>query len=208
VFVGINGEKINPDLVEKKCMFTTVDHYSILSYENELTLIFEYHNTSNEFRSKQVACEISKAVDALYSEGIVISKVFYTTDNMINPSAIKVSRTILIKKIAAGDVKLIPFENFKIFTNKSVEEIKNDTICKIKDIFADVLGKTTDEIDVNKHFIFDLGGTSLDYCSLLMKLNNEFGFDFRFENQSSATVLEFWQYIEKKENEEKNNEKV
>ena len=88
------------------------------------------------------------------------------------------------------------------------EEIINDVNKRVIAIFADILGKDPQDIGINSHFIFDLGGTSLDYCTLLIKLKNEFNIDFNFENQSCSTVKEFSNYIIDNTKEVIRNEKI
>ena len=58
-----------------------------------------------------------------------------------------------------------------------------------------MLNKAIDEIDLNSHFIFDLGGTSLEYLTLLVKLKERFEVEFNKEDKTCYTVIEFTTYL-------------
>ena len=60
--------------------------------------------------------------------------------------------------------------------------------------------KDISEINEESDFFLDLGGTSLDYMSLLMKLEQEFDTHITFDKKSYSTVKEFYNYIISKEN--------
>ena len=113
----------------------------------------------------------------------------------------------MFKYIEKGEVSLTPFDQMieKQKENTSIdEEIKSIVL----EQFALVLDKKVEEVDCTKHFIFELGGTSLDYCTLLIKLKNEFDIDFDFEQESCSTVEDFCSFIAKKTKGVAQNEKV
>ena len=197
VFVGENGEKIDPDLIEKRCLLTSVGSFCVLGLDGKLTLIFGIGKNEAELKKKAVAAEISETLSSLAENGYRVDRVFFTTDPMAPKNAIKVSRAQLKYQIEKGTVRLHPYEQFKDFEFLSAEEISQDTVRAVKKVFAQVLGCKEDEIGDDRHFIFDLGGTSLDYCTVLIRLQNEFGVAFSFENHSCSTALEFAQYIVK-----------
>ena len=131
----------------------------------------------------------------LEENGYRIQAVFFTNDPLTPENAIKVSRTQLKMQIDAKAVALRPYEQFEQYENLSAEEISADTLRAVKKIIAEVLGCDESTVGDEMHFIFDLGGTSLDYCTLLIRLQDEFGVEFNFDGHSCANAKEFAQYI-------------
>ena len=206
VYTSPNGEKYNPDLIEKECLLTTVTNYSILEYNKELILVIQVDNNDNKIVRFKIKNEVDSIVNNLHAKGYPISSIYYTIDPIANVNAIKVSRALLKRNIDSGFVRLMPFNN--ICSSLDNEEIIDDVDKRVIAIFAEVLGKEIKDIGINSHFIFDLGGTSLDYFTLLMKLKNEFNIDFNFENQSCSSVKEFSNYIIDNTKEVIKNEKI
>lgn len=195
VYISPNGEKINPDLIEKKCLFTTISNYSILTIDNTLSFVFEVSDQTNALRIKHIYEEVEKTLCDLKKDGYLIEKIYYTNDKMTSPNAIKVSRKILKDDIAKGVIKLHPFSELNKYELLTEVEITNDIYQKVQKVFALVLSLNKGEVGLDKHFIFDLGGSSLDYFTLLIKMKNEFNIEFNFKDQSFSTVKEFGDYI-------------
>ena len=195
VFVGENGEKIDPDLIEKSFLLTRVKNSCVLSLDGKLTLIFEVDPKATDLQKKQIAEEISDTLAKLRTDGYAIERVFFTCDKMTSENAIKVSRAHLKSRIAGNAIALHPYEQFREYETLSDEAISRDTLDAVKRTFAEVLGKDAASIGDDMHFIFDLGGSSLDYCTLLIRLQAEFGITFSFERHSCSTAKEFAQYI-------------
>ena len=199
VYVSTTGEKYNPDLIEKKCLLTKPTNYCILSLDSNLTLIFQVKDNISTLEKISIKDEIDKAVASLRDEAFPISKIFYTTDALMNQNAIKVSRTILKKSIESGQVKLYPFSSFMDEEIKA-SQINEEIIDEVTNIFSEVLGKKAEDININQHFIFDLGGTSLDYISLIVKLKSFYDIEFNEDGLALATVAELAKYIMNKKN--------
>ena len=208
VVIGENGEKIDPDLIEKRCLFTTVNNFSALDLDGKLTLIFEIPRGAGELKKKAIAEEIGEALEALKRDGFAIGQVFFTFDPLHSENAIKVSRTVLKAQIARGGVTLRPIGELKTYTDLTDEQLCADTRKGVREVFAETLGIEESAIKDDMHFIFDLGGTSLDYCTVLIKLQNKFGVEFSFDKQSCASAREFAQYIMNTQSGGQDNEKI
>ena len=120
--------------------------------------------------------------------------VYFTTDPLMNKNAIKVSRKLLTKNIDNG---IITLHDFSLICSSDITEeaIEDEIVNKVSQVFSEVLNKDIKEIGLNQHFIFDLGGTSLDYISLLVKLKAAFNIEFNFDDASMATIKQFSKYI-------------
>ena len=196
VYVSSTGEKYNPDLIEKKCLLTKVANYCILNLDNLLTLIIQIKDNVNTLDKVSIKEEIDHAVASLREESFPINKIYYTTDPLMSPNAIKVSRALLLKNIKNGLISLMPFADF-LEENYDSSKISEETVAQVTKIFSEVLGIDKTTITPHQHFIFDLGGTSLDYISLLVKMKATFDMDFSYSETSLSTVAEFSAYIMK-----------
>ena len=199
VYVSSTGEKYNPDLIEKKCLLTKPTNYCILNLDSNLTLIIQVSDNISTLERISIKDETLKTVANLRDEAFPICKIFYTTDALMNQNAIKVSRTILKKNIDSGAIKLYPFSSF-MDEEVQASKINEEVVKEVTNIFSEVLGINAESININQHFIFDLGGTSLDYISLIVKLKSFYDIEFNEDGLALATVSELAKYIMNKKN--------
>lgn len=197
VVISSNGEKINPDLIEKNITLLNVKRFCVIGIEdegiNKLSLIIEVPRNITKYKTQKIIDEINN------NYNFNLEKIYFTYDKIASDSAIKVSRSILYKKINNGEVKLLSYNDFKN-NNEYNQEIINDEIYQnVLKIFCEVLKKDMENIDINDHFIFDLGGTSLEYLTLLIKLKEQFEIDFDFVNGDNCyTIKEIMDFILKR----------
>lgn len=175
VITAENGEKINPDFLEQGLLLTSVSEYCILGLNGVASLVVKVPNAVNVLQAKRICSDVEGALKKLSESGFMGINCYYTYDALAPKNAIKVSRKLLLSKINDGSVKLMPFSEIAKIKEKDADEIKSDIAAKISEIIAEILDKNVSEIGLDDHLIFDLGGTSLDYCSLLIELENEFG---------------------------------
>jgi len=91
----------------------------------------------------------------------------------------------------AGELKTVSPEDAALNS-----DIPEEIVVKVKNIFASALNKDASEITETAHFFYDLGGTSLDFLSVLSAVQNEFGVVISAEAEASfATVTDFCCYI-------------
>ena len=133
-------------------------------------------------------------------DNIAISKVYFTTDPIASETAIKVSRTILKKKIESNDIKLLSSSEF--IHNAEQESYDEEVIKQAEEIaklIASVLRKVESEVSIYSHFILDLGGDSLDYYDLLAELADSYELEFdNNEENWCYTPLSISLYIKNK----------
>ena len=195
VFVGENGEKINPDEIEEKVLLTSVLRYCFTTYQNELVLILQVSKQNYMVKAEQIINEVKSCLDSLKEKGYQINKVYYTFDDIANDNAIKVSRKLLERMLNNEEVKLEDFSNFSSLVSEKKEDLNNEISNRLKKVFAEVLGRDIKEIGDDSDFFLDLGGTSLDYMALLLKIEQEFEIAISFEKKSFSTIKEFYNYL-------------
>lgn len=191
-----SGEKINPDLIEKSLSFSFVEKYSVIGLKNndkyQLSLVLEIKNGLNQSRIDKLIEEVEKNIQALEYH---IDNIYYTFDPIASPTAIKVSRKILNKWIEDKKVNLVPFSQIKnniLFDESGLNEEISQKVIKL---FSEILMIEEETIGKNDHFIFDLGGTSLDYFTLLMKVKEQFGVTIDNTVNSCYSVFDISKFI-------------
>lgn len=199
VFVGVNGEKINPDLVEQELKFCSIDKYSVLGLnlngKQQLCLVVEVDKNLHGVLLKRVAEDIAQNLEHLSALNYHLDGVFVSRQRISNPNAIKVSRSALIKSIEGGQVVLIPLGELNADKLADETVLSRETCDGVKQIMARILNKDVGNIADTAHFVFDLGGTSLDYCTLLVELEKVYDVRIDLQENNCSTALEFSNYI-------------
>ncbi len=200
VCIGKNGEKINPDEIEKIVLLTSAVRYCFTTYQDKLTLVIQLSRSNYTIKAQSIIKEVNNCLITLGKSGYQIEQVLYTFDDIASKEAIKVSRTILDNLINKNKVHLYSFSDFSKSVEEERDNVNKEVIDRITKIFGEVLNKDPSTIDINANFFFDLGGTSLDYMSLLMKLEQEFEMSISLEEEGCSTVNGFYGYIMSKGN--------
>ena len=195
VFVGANGEKINPDEIEENVLLTSVIRYCFTTYKGELSLILQVSKHNYLVKAELISNEVKACLSLLKEKGYQIDRVYYTFDNIANENAIKVSRKLLERMLDNNEVKLEDFKSFTSLSNEHHDDLNNEITNRLKKLFAEVLGKDIKEISDDSDFFLDLGGTSLDYMALLLKIEQEFEIAISFKEKSFSTIKEFYNYL-------------
>lgn len=179
VVLGENGENRNPDLAEQAFSFSDEIHFSVLGNElnSELMLVVQVPRDMDPLQWKRLSEEICGANAAL-PPSYKVADIRFTHDPITAPKDIKVSRARLRNAIVQGEVRL-----FQTPGEAPAEEDFADSELKesLRRIFAEILGVPLCEVSDNGHFMNDLGGSSLDYFTLISRIDEEFGVTLEFE---------------------------
>ena len=175
LYIGPNGENINPDLIEKEINIDS--DYVILNYNGELSLIV---NIANITKSEDII-KLDESINSNLSKldlSLRPSKYYFTFDNLKAKTAIKVSRQYVLKNLNDGKIKLLSKDDINI------NEIESDNpiINKIKELMSLSLNKNVSDISNNSNFFYDLGGSSLEYFDLISRINKEFNISLSFDD--------------------------
>ena len=200
VCIGKNGEKINPDEIERYVLMTSAIRYCFTTINEKLSLVMQLSKSNYTIKAQSIINEVNNCLEKLEKVGYHIEQVYYTFDDIASKEAIKVSRKILDTLISKNRIKLMSFSDFTKSVETDSKEVNAEIVKRISKVFGEVLNKDPDSLDVNANFFFDLGGTSLDYMSLLMKLEQEFEMKISLEEESCSTINSFYEYIVRKGN--------
>jgi len=201
--IGESGENVNPDEIEKDLEFPLARNYCVFgdgeSSEEEIALVIQLARDMSSDEIKETAQAAYTQSDALES-AYRIRKYYFTFDPICAETAIKVSRVYLKRGIADGSIRIAPFEDVlegRVSGREAVSD-DNELGITVRDAFSEFIDRPVEEICMDDHFIYDLGGTSLDYFSLVMRINELAGIRLSFDKESACyTVREFCRVIEK-----------
>ena len=107
---------------------------------------------------------------------------------------IKISRKAISKWIKANQISLHPLNELKVRKFENLNPIQLEVSQFVRKAFSETLDINIDEIGLESHFMYDLGGTSLDYLTLIAKLKEKYDFEYVID-ESNYTVYEFTTYI-------------
>lgn len=198
IVFGDEGENLNPDFAEGAFSLSSAVQLCVTGTEDNsrLMLVVQLRPDITPEEKDRLSAEIDAANETL-PPNYRVGKVFYTFDPIAEEGAIKVSRAALKARMAQGKVR--PCGDIA-----PKEEIWEETVdtsgikAELRAIFADILGLNEKEITDNGHFMNDLGGSSLDYFTLIGEINTQFGITLDFESEEFGYSLNDFENILKK----------
>ncbi len=200
VVIGENGENINPDVTEKLFRIDNAKMFSVLGLDGkdgqELSLIVQINSYATEKHISDIRNEVY-AINNTLPATLAIRKFYFTYDNLAPPTAVKVGRKQLIKKINDGEIKLTSFSDMKaadLNDDTALSPLYKEVCC----VIAETLNISSDEISAQSHIFYDLGATSIQYFSILTVLSQRFSISEYDSNEKYRyTPKEICEYIER-----------
>ena len=183
-----NGEKINPVLVEERLKPRGCEDICLFADQNRQPVLLVSHRSC--FSDKafgEIMSEIERALAAakLSDE---IKRVAVTVTPLMEKNDFKVSRRKVAARYARGEFRIISPETFSAQSGEMLSALETE----IRACFAEALGKQAAEIGLADDFFLQLGGSSLDYFSLLGLLKERYGMELpSIEDRKLSTVKDF-----------------
>ena len=198
VVIGENGENINPDSIEKLFTLPDAKALSVLGLKGdngqELSIVVQVGEFISDNKLSNIRNTVYSINDTLPKTS-AIKNFYFTSDALCPPTAIKVSRAQLTRKIENGEVKLTTFADKKA---EAILGEESPLTQKVKEIIADVLNVDINKIDYTTHIFYDLGATSIQYFSIITRLSEEFSItDYKAEDKYCYTAKDICEYLEK-----------
>ncbi len=202
IVIGDNGENINPDRVEQAFCISAAKALSVLGLPKdngeELSLIIQISPYLNNAQLNEIKKQVYDVNSALPHVSAV-RRFYFTTDPLMPENSIKVSRKQLVKLVKSGEVKLTDFD-------QSVAEVKGDSDTQLSKLEAEVaqiiaenLAVDVSAVTPDAHIFFDLGGTSIQYFSILTALAERFGIEGYNQGDTYCyTLKDICEYIERR----------
>lgn len=204
VIILENGENINPDDIERYFDLDYVIKFSILglpskNYEDIAIVIQVSQNTTaRQLRIlKNQIYECNQKVPLRMQ----VSTILITNVPLARDNAIKLKRTYLRKAILENKIAFMKYDINHLTINEEqvVSEETQQTIKQVIKIMSRILQIDETSINPNDHFIFDLGGNSLEYFSLVSEIEEEFNIHIDYtDGNTYNSAYDFAQNIMKK----------
>ena len=196
LIIAPNGENLNPNLIESKLEVSGVRGVCLVAaQENEKhvpTLLVSVSKYITGERLSAVEKQLRAKIAGLNLSG-QITRLVFVEDSLMTDAEFKLNRARLSKALGNGELtEVVPD---RALAGRADDEIAR----KITLMFAMALQKPEDEIGYDADFFTDLGGTSLDYFSLVAGLRDEFRVSFHTGDMSLSTVRELHDYILEKQ---------
>ncbi len=184
---GEDGENLNPDLAEQAFSLTSAKNFCILGDEtNEsLMMVVQISQEMPEEQRAQLQSEIHSGEAALPSS-YRIRSIRFTSDPIMGAKDIKVSRARLRQQIQQGTVRLTETPEISRVAQATEESDVKQTLRRL---FEEILGVDGNTVPDRAHFMNDLGASSLDYFSLIAKIDESFGVTLEYETEQSGYCL-------------------
>lgn len=203
IIVLENGENINPDDVERYFDLDNVSKLCIVGTYNQwgyedVTLVIQPVSNITKYQFEKLKLQIQD-INNQIPKHMQVKHIYTTEEQLGPPQSLKVNRMKLRKRIESGRLRYQQFETAKIVLPNSKEKDKEFEIIieEILTIMKEILQKEKSEvINPEQHFIFDLGGNSLEYFSLVSEIETKFNIKINFNEQLSLnSAYDFANYI-------------
>ncbi len=197
--IGENGENINPDTVEKHFRLDGAKMMSVLGLDGkngqELSLILQIAPYATAAQLAALKDE-AYAINDTLPTAMAVRNIYVTRDELAPPTAVKVSRTQLLKKIQDGAVTLTPIADATAQAETTGE--MSPLMREICQIIAKELELPPDGVTENAHIFHDLGATSMQYFAIVSALAAHFSLsDYDKGDTYRYTPKEICDYIER-----------
>lgn len=193
LIVCSNGENLNPEITERELHINGADELCIFKgSQGEPILLI---SAKNVFTKEKLSDLKNSALEALEAAGVrdVISAVKVTNDKLLQGNDFKISRKKISKLYTEGRFNILDPDS-----NTDSEQMLEALAVRIRAAFADALMVDAASIDDNADFFTDLGGSSLDYFTLIDSIKDDLGVDLSELQQSSLTTVKaFYEYLKK-----------
>ncbi len=188
-----SGENINPEIIEKSLTIDGVNSTCLFADENKIpTLMLSVDGHLGKDALEKIR---NSAIVALSNAkvGEEVKKIVLTSDKLLGDGEFKKSRKKISKRYSQGEFNIIDTDK-EDFDQRVFDAIYKE----VAECFAKALGIDCNKILANDDFFMDLGGTSLDYFTLLGIIQSKFDVDDEtLQEWSKTTVSGFAEELKK-----------
>ena len=214
IIINSDGENVYPDELES--IFKGISHSAnnvVLGVKDEensskenITLVIQLDSETKEEDLENIKGEF-ETLNATLPMGRRIEKAYITRKPLPLANGIKVKRFLIKKELESGKRRFyIDFNDLK--ERRKARKIKradfssydkeavNETLDKIKEIWAKTLILEKKDIKDDSHFSRDLGGDSMTYVTMMDDINQSFSIEIPVEIYGIlVTPEQFTKYI-------------
>jgi long-subunit acyl-CoA synthetase (AMP-forming) len=176
--IGSDGNNVYPETIEN--LYNTTSLYTVgivgikqRSGYHRISLLVKFNKTISDDVKQRVIHNILKI-----TEQIPISRRparFFEVNNIPLTELGKVKHHELTTLYEHNKIELSPISTNSIVRQEQSEKIDPELLKKIRQCFANVFKIKIEEVQNDTNFITDLGGSSLDYYSILNEIQHVTG---------------------------------
>lgn len=194
LIVGEDGENINPLMAERELAVSGIDGLCLLKTKDGIVLLVSVPGIFSEEKLKEVYSSLDEKI-AFANLSATVSKIFFTHESLLRAGEFKLNRKKICERLELADIKY--FDPHRI--DEHVAQLECGIVSEIASCFADILGKDISEISPDADFFRDLGGTSMDYITLLTAIKSRLGIDVILSGGAKlSTVNAFAEHVKQK----------
>ena len=191
LIIGSDGENVSPDIIEAQLNIPHTDKHCLFQGQDGGVVLIISAPKCYSHETLERILQSAKEQLRVARVDTVVKKIVVTTDPLMSPSEFKVSRKRISRLYTEGGFNLIDGENREVFSG-AVTQLERD----VRALFAQALRKSPDEIKLIDDFFMDLGGTSLDYFTLIDSIKSQYSTDISLNfDKTLSTVREICDYI-------------
>lgn len=191
LLIGESGENINPNLVEHRLRVEGVNELCLFRAQDGATVLLlscpkAYSNTCiTEIRART---EEKLRENCLSNE---IRRIVLTSSPLMGEKDFKISRKKVAKKYSENGFDILTADSFCETEQSPLQK-------KLKGLFAKALQKDEAEIGIHENFFSSLGGSSLDYFTLIGLIKEDLGVILPVDDaERLSTVRSMEEYIKR-----------
>ena len=187
-----DGENLNPTLAEAAIATPGIDKLCVFRQaDNRVAVVASVPGCFAAQRILELSNALSKKIAEAKLDR-VIRTVYFTGDALLAPGEFKLSRKNVAARVKSGALRV--FSPAEVTAGGGA--VFADLEKELAALFAEVLGKDVAEIRRDSHFFRDLGGTSMDFYTLLGLIRERLGARIEAaEAVELTTVAQFYGYL-------------
>ncbi len=191
MIVEEGGENINPDYAESRMNVEGASGVAIIKSQDSPVLLVSVNKYASGGKRKAVTESARRELEKLGMSSQVRT-VALVESPLMEENEFKLNRRRLAAAYASGELAIADAGA------DAMQRGSGELYSAVRAEFAAALGKSESDIGDDMHFFFDLGGSSLDYFTLVSNVRKKFGVNFPVTgNESPATVRKFCEYLER-----------
>jgi len=181
VIINSDGENVFPDELEYYFKdLKGVNRISILGIKTkkdpqkeDITLVAEVKNSITETEIENLKSDVV-AISKKLPIGSAITQIYLAMNPLPLANDMKVKRHLVKQSIESNDGQYVSINERKEVVEVEMDEESKKYLDPVREIFSEVLILPLFKLKNNAHWIYDLGGDSMNFFELVNRINEKF----------------------------------
>jgi acyl carrier protein len=195
IIIGEDGENINPDMIRATFDLPGAKAFEVLAdpQSGSLMLLVCIDKAITDGEWEQLQSHIAED-NADLPHALRVRTVKFTYDPLMRESDIKISRTYLAHALRSGTITLI---DHRRESERTGDEESSPLKEQLRTLVAQTLEINPSDVADNANFFTELGGSSLDYYTLVGRIDEQFGVRMPFEVENCSYCINDFEILVK-----------